>query len=51
MEGVDIETAIREIQGTSVAHLEPNRTRGKFKTKKKNKKKSNINLLHLFRPK
>jgi hypothetical protein len=35
MEGVDIETAIREIQGTSVAHLEPNRTRGKFKIRKK----------------
>jgi hypothetical protein len=38
MKGVDIETAIREIQGTSVAHLEPNQTRGKFKIKKKIKK-------------
>ncbi|CAB4444025.1 unnamed protein product [Rhizophagus irregularis] len=34
MEGVDIETAIREIQGTSVAHLEPNRTRDQNKKAK-----------------
>jgi len=30
MEGADIEAAIRDICGTSVAHLEPNRTKGEF---------------------
>jgi hypothetical protein len=33
-EGADIETAIRDIQGTSVAHLESDRTKGKSKIKK-----------------
>jgi hypothetical protein len=34
MEGADIETAIRDIRGTSVAHLEPNRTKGEIKSNK-----------------
>jgi hypothetical protein len=33
-EGADIETAIRDIQGISVAHLESDQTKGKFKIKK-----------------
>ncbi|PKK57177.1 hypothetical protein RhiirC2_721392 [Rhizophagus irregularis] len=43
MEGVDIKTAIREIQGTSVTHLEPNRTRDQNK-KAKNTLPGNSNL-------
>ncbi|CAB5337140.1 unnamed protein product [Rhizophagus irregularis] len=34
MEGADIETAIRDIRGTSVAHLEPNRTKDQNKRAK-----------------
>lgn len=34
MEGADIETAIRDIRGTSVAHLEPNRIKGEIKSNK-----------------
>jgi hypothetical protein len=30
MEGADIEAAIKDICGTSVAHLEPNRIKGEF---------------------
>ncbi|CAB5354119.1 unnamed protein product [Rhizophagus irregularis] len=34
MEGADIETEIRDIRGTSVAHLEPNRTKDQNKRAK-----------------
>jgi len=34
-EGANIETAIKNIRGTSVAHLELNRSKGIFKIKKK----------------
>jgi hypothetical protein len=30
MEGADIEVAIKNIRGTSVAHLEPDRIKGEF---------------------
>ena len=35
MEGVDIKTAIKDIRGTFVAHLEPNQSKGIFIIKKK----------------
>ncbi|CAG8503715.1 15533_t:CDS:2 [Gigaspora rosea] len=42
MEGANIETAIKDIRGTSVAHLEPNRTNQN--KKQKNTLPSNSNL-------
>ena len=49
MEGADIETAIRDICGTSVAHLEPNRIKGKFLSNEITKEYYLI--LTYFRPK
>ena len=49
MKGADIETAIRDIRGISVAHLESNRIKGKFSSNEITKEYYLI--LTYFRPK